>query len=165
MRAALTFVLCVGPALFANLMSVESACAQNTNYPGYLGVFVQEANGGMQITGFIRRTPAAALANQGEISSRDVITKLAGKPTRTLNELKAARNSIPEGKEAKMVLRSGGQSYHVWIARNEAAAAAAAAPDQFYRGGAGEGDDEDIRDARGRGDNSGDGEGDLRDKK
>lgn len=162
--------------LFGFLVSLggvaSSAAAQNPDYPGYLGVMVVEGNGGMQIRGFIRNTPAEELAKDGNISRNDTIVKLAGRPTRTLQELRAARNRIPEGKEAKMVLRSGNELYHVWISRSEAVAAAAApgtygsaaprsaqpgsaapAGDRFYKGGKGEGKEGDFRDI-GSGDKS-----------
>ena len=113
-------------ALTVALSSLASfASAQNPDYPGYLGVYVQEGNGGMRITSFIRNTPAEALAKQGDISRGDTIVRLGGRPTRTLTELRAARNRIPDGKEAKMILASGGAMYHVWISRSEAVAAVA----------------------------------------
>lgn len=181
-----TFILaCVGIVSSASLFAAP-AVAQNPDYPGYLGVMVVEGNGGMLIRGFIRDTPAEMLAQDGNISRNDTIVKLGGRPTRTLQELRAARNRIPEGKEAKMVLRSGNDLYHVWISRSEAVAAAiapgtygsaaprssqpgSAAPggDRFFKGGKGEGKEGDFRDI-GSGEkssksNSGDGE--LRDKK
>jgi len=154
----------------------SSASAQNPDYPGYLGVYVQEGNGGMRITSFIRNTPAETLAKQGDIRRGDTIVRLGGRPTRTLTELRAARNRIPDGKEAKMILSSGGAMYHVWISRSEAVAAAAApgasgsaqprsaAPDRFYKGGAGEGDEGDFRDARGGAGAPAPDEGEFRDK-
>lgn len=157
------------------------AVAQNPNYPGYLGVMVVEGNGGMLIRGFIRDTPAEMLAQDGNISRNDTIVKLGGRPTRTLQELRTARNRIPDGKEAKMVLRSGNDYYHVWISRSEAVAAAAApgsygsaaprsaapAGDRFYKGGKGEGKEGDFRDAGSGGDDSpksNGGDGEFRDK-
>jgi len=139
-----------------------TASAQNPNFPGYLGVYVVEGNGGMRITNFIRNTPAEGLALQGDIRRNDVIVKLGGRPTRTLQQLREARNRIPDGQEAKMVLYSGGQAYYVWIARSEAVAAAmepgspaprmqAPGGDRFYKGGRGEGTEGDFRDARGAG--------------
>lgn len=190
MRRAAFILTCVGLA-WSTLFAAGSASAQNPNYPGYLGVMVVEGNGGMLIRGFIRDTPAEQLAQDGNISRNDTIVKLGGRPTRTLQELRMARNRIPDGKEAKMVLRSGGEFYHVWISRSEATAAAAAlygsagprsnqpgsaapragapAGDRFFKGGKGEGKDGDFRDA-GSGDdeapkpsnNKGDGE--FRDK-
>jgi hypothetical protein len=189
MRRACFILSCVGLVL-STALAAGSASAQNPNYPGYLGVMVVEGNGGMLIRGFIRDTPAEMLAQDGNISRNDTIVKLGGRPTRSLQELRFARNRIPEGKEAKMVLRSGGELYHVWISRSEAMAAAAygsaeprssqpgsAAPgagapaggDRFFKGGKGEGKEGDFRDA-GSGDdeapksgnNKGDGE--FRDK-
>lgn len=120
--------------------------AQNPRYPGYLGVYVSEHNNGMRITGFIQDTPANALARQGDIQRNDVIMRLGGRTTPTLRQLHQARNRIPDGMEAKMIMRSrNGYVYHIWIGRNEAAAAAAmksGGPDvplQFEAGGRGEG--------------------------
>jgi hypothetical protein len=172
MRSAKYFLL-FGWAVSICGLFAAPAGAQNPDYPGYLGVMVVEGNGGMQIRGFIRDTPAEMLAQDGNISRNDTIVKLAGRPTRTLQELRAARNRIPDGKEAKMVLRSGNEFYHVWISRSEAVAAAmapgsygsaaprssqpgSAAPargDRFFKGGKGEGKDGDFRDI-GSGDKS-----------
>jgi hypothetical protein len=123
------------------------ALAQNPNYPGHLGVFVVEGNGGMQITGFIRDTPAADLASQGGLSRNDTILRLGGKPTRSLGELKAARNRIPEGQEGKMILRGRNGTYHVWISRSEAVAASIApGGDKFSSVAPGSGNEgEDFR--------------------
>jgi hypothetical protein len=96
------------------------AQAQNPDYPGYLGVYVAEGNGGMRITGFIDGTPADELAGAGEIDFNDTILSLNGRATRTLGQLKAARNNIPDGYEAKMVFRtSRGVVRHCWIGRSE----------------------------------------------
>jgi hypothetical protein len=192
MRRAAFILTCVGLA-WSTACFTAPASAQNPNYPGYLGVMVVEGNGGMLIRGFIRDTPAEMLAQDGNISRNDTIVKLGGRPTRTLQELRMARNRIPDGKEAKMVLRSGGEFYHVWISRSEAVAAAAApsygsaaprsnqpgsaapragAPaggDRFFKGGKGEGKDGDFRDA-GSGDDeapkpgNNKGDGEFRDK-
>lgn len=115
--------------VLASLSSATVAWAQNPNFPGYLGVYVVEGRDGMQITGFIRNTPAAELASIGEISRGDVIVKLAGQPTRSLNQLRSVRNGIPLDQEAKMVLRGPDGLYHVWISRSEAVAAAIAPDD------------------------------------
>jgi len=170
MRRALMILSCVGLVYSASIFA-EPASAQNPNYPGYLGVMVAEGNGGMQIRSFIPDTPAEQLAMDGNIVRNDTIVKLAGRPTRTLQELRAARNQIPYGKEAKMVLRSGNDYYHVWISRSEAVAAAAVygsanpgsaaprsaapmqaqqqqRPDRFKKGGKGEGTEADIRDLK-----------------
>lgn len=136
------------------LSSREQAEAQNPDFPGYLGVYVQEDDWGMEITGFIRKTPAAKMAARGDISEGDSIVKLAGKSTGTLQELRRARNSIPYGKEGRMVLRdTDGNYYHVWISRNRPApgvAAAAAPADTFGARAKGAGDgEEDVRDIKG----------------
>lgn len=152
--------------------SVTSSVAQNPDYPGYLGVRIVEANGGMRINSFIKDTPAAEASRLGDIERYDVITKLGGKSTRTLRQLLQARNRIPDGMEAKMILRSRrGYVYHIWISRNEAAAAAAALKDgpdvplQFGKGGRGEGDeDEDFRPKGGAPKGGADDGGDFRPK-
>lgn len=122
--------------------------AQNPNYPGYLGVYVEENDGGMQIIGFILRTPAARLAALGELNRYDTIVKLAGHRTQSLAELRWARNTIPFGKEGKMVLRTPSDSfYFVWISRNRPGVYGAVAPDEIRPGGVGPGTREpDIRD-------------------
>ena len=117
-------IVVASAAVLAFISSESPVLAQNPDYPGYLGVYVMEGNGGMRITNFIRNTPAAALARQGDIRTNDTIIKLGGRPTRTLSELRSARNLIPDGKEAKMILSSRGRTYHVWISRSEAVAAA-----------------------------------------
>jgi hypothetical protein len=138
---------------------MHEALAQNPNFPGYLGVYVQEANRGMEITHFIRQTPASRLAANGDISTGDIIVRLAGQNTYSLQQLLQARNRIPYGREGKMVLRSpDGSYYYIWIQRNQPVAAApafgnagramAAPADEFRPGGRGQGDNEaDIRDA------------------
>jgi hypothetical protein len=160
-------MVCGWCALLTLGMAARGAWADNPNFPGYLGVYVVESNGGMQITSFIRDTPAAALAASGEINRGDTIVRLAGRNTRTLQQLLQARNSIPMDKEAKMVLRDRfGQAYYVWISRNEPTAAAAAPADTFRRGGAGEGSEGDFRDRPGGAAAPGnDGGPELRDKR
>lgn len=127
-------------------VNADRASGQNPNYPGYLGVYVMEGHRGMTITGFIPETPARVLAEQGSISRNDTIVRLAGLPTRTLYELRYARNCIPAGKEAKMLIRepSGGY-YHVWISRSDAIAAASG-PAEFRAGSEGVGSEPDVRD-------------------
>jgi hypothetical protein len=150
----------------------SSAYGQNQNYPGYLGVYVVEGNGGMRISGFIPDTPAEQLAFDGGLDRYDTIVRLGGRPTRSLSELRFARNRIPDGQEAKMVLRTRqGDYYYVWIARSPAVAMAiapgqygsagpgsanpgAGAPDRIYRGGTGQGGDQNFRP-------QGSGEGDV----
>jgi len=140
------------------------AYGQNPNYPGYLGVMVVEGNGGMRITNFIPDTPAEQLAFDGGIGRYHTIVRLGGRSTRSLSELRYARNRIPDGQEAKMILRSQqGDYYYVWIARSPAVAMMQApgsygsanpgqgAPDRFYKGGTGQGGDQDFR-PRGAGD-------------
>ncbi len=132
------------------------AGAQNQDYPGYIGVYVYEGNGGMQIDGFIRGTPAQALANNGEISRGDTIVELADRRTTTLAELHRARNSFGLDEEAMMVLRDRrGNHYHVWVSRNPATAKAEARADSIRYGGAGKGDGEKVRRKQG-GDDAGD---------
>jgi hypothetical protein len=121
-------------------------------FAGYIGVnVVQDGLGGMQITGFLPDTPAATLHEAGEIRKGDSIVKLAGKQTRTLSQLKKARNDIPLDKEGKMVIKSRqGGYYFVWVSRKHPeggnAAFAAAAPDKMTFGGKGEGKDHgDLR--------------------
>lgn len=152
MKAVLNVLLAM---LVLGIAQVSVVHAQNPNFPGYLGVYVVESTGGMQITGFIRDTPAAALAEFGDISSGHTIVRLGGRATRTLGELHAARNRIPLDKEAKMILRDRrGDYYYVWISRSPAVAAAQArgaapmrgAPDEFRKGGRGTGGEEDFRD-------------------
>jgi hypothetical protein len=132
---------------------------QNPNYPGYLGVYVVEGNTGMRITGFIRDTPAEQLALDEGIFRNDTIVRLAGRATRSLSELKYARNTIPLDQEAKMLLRTPNGGYrYVWIGRSEPSAASpgpggtfgsaapgAGAPDQFSEGGEGKGGEADFR--------------------
>lgn len=133
------------------LVTASHACGQNPSYPGYLGVRVYGHRYGMQIKNFIPDTPAFELAERGGIGRNDVITRLGGRPTRSMNELLRARDRIPDGMEAKMVLRDRfGDYYYVWIGRNDEAVAAAAdgrEPAMMYRsGGAGQGDaGEDFR--------------------
>ena len=136
------------------------ALSQNPDYPGYIGVYVIEGNGGMEITGFIPNTPAAEFAAMGEMRRGDIINRIGRYSTRTLQELRYARNSIPQDMEGKMVLfDQQGYRRHLWISRNEGQAAAAApaapgtraapangAPDRFNKGGRGEGSEgEDYR--------------------
>lgn len=150
-------VVC-GLALLSGLVFAAESRGQNQDYPGHLGVFVMPDNYGMQIQGFIRDTPAEALAQAGDLARRDTIVRLGGQRTRSLQELIWARNRIPEGKEAKMVMkdRSGGV-YHVWIWRSDAVAmtpgpgfgraqASSAPPVQMRVGGRGEGEEGDFRD-------------------
>ena len=170
---AIRFGLCGLLAMGASVVGANLCQAQNADFPGYLGVYVVEGDDGMQITGFIRDTPAAGLAKQGGIRQNETITRLAGRPTRTLTELRKARNLIPLEKEAKMVLLDRrGNLKHVWISRNPPTyagpgRAAMAAPDTFHEGGAGAGDEGDFRD-KGDGEKEAPGkpdrEGDLRDK-
>jgi hypothetical protein len=147
------------PAVVLACAAVGTATAQNQEFPGYIGVYVNEGNFGMQIANFIRQTPAARLANTGNISVGETIVRLAGMDTQTLQELRQARNRIPYGREGKMILRRPNGTFHtVWISRNEPVAAApagrfgaaaptAAAPDEFRAGSEGRGDnDPDIRD-------------------
>lgn len=135
-----------GLLLFGLLAAnVNPANGQNPYFPGYLGVYVMNGDRGMTITGFIRNTPARALAEQGRLSRQDTILRLGGMPTRTLSELQSARNCIPPGKEGKMVLRDRwGGYYHVWISRSDSVAAASA-PAEFRDGGAGVGVEPDVR--------------------
>lgn len=156
------------------LLSVGTAAAQQANnqFKGYLGVYVVPAEGGMRISNFIRNTPAEMLSLQGDIARNHTIFKLGGLPTRSLNELRMARDRIPEGQEAKMLVRGPDGVYHVWISRNEggggfateyypdgkygspagSANPGSAAPgsgkpsgDFFYKGGVGEGEDDNFR--------------------
>jgi hypothetical protein len=155
-----TRLLLVSLTVLASFSLSSHALAQNPNYPGYLGVFVDESNGGMRITGFIRDTPAARLAADGGLSRNDVILKLGNRWTRTLGELKAARDRIPDDQEAKMILRSSDGLYYVWISRNEAAATGLGAPggDTFSRGAPGVGDENQDFRPKGSGDNQDSGE-------
>jgi hypothetical protein len=154
------FAIVAALALTASLSaSGNRVYAQNPNFPGYLGVYVVEGNGGMRITGFIRNTPAEQLAMDDGIFRNETIVRLAGRPTRTLSELKYARNTIPLDQEAKMVLRTPNGGYHyVWIGRSEpsvaspgpggtygSAAPGAGAPDEFSEGGEGQGGNQDFR--------------------
>ncbi len=154
-------------ALFASVVWIDVCPAQNTDYPGYLGVYVVEGNAGMQITGFIRETPAESLADDGEISRGDTILRVGGRTTSTHRQLLDARNRIPVDKEAKMILRDRrGGTYYVWISRNPAAAAyGRAAADAFRAGGRGTGDEGDFRDRPGAGEGDSENEGDFRDKR
>ncbi len=154
MNRMATSVVAVAIALNAFLATSVSH-AQNPNFPGYLGVYVLGDGEGMRIESFIPRTPAQRLAEAGGISRYDSILRLGGRPTRTLNELRNARDRIPMNMEAKMVLRDrSGDLYHVWISRNVAArparagaygAAPKALPDNFRPGGRGEGGNENFR--------------------
>lgn len=155
---------CVCCCLAASLGAVSEAVAQNPNYPGYLGVRVYGHRDGMQIRSFIRDTPAADLAARGDLQVYDVITKLGGRQTRSMNQLLAARDRIPDGQEAKMVLRSpDGFFHHVWISRNDAAVAAGVeSAMEFRSGGRGEGGSEDFRL---KGSDDGSSGGDFREKR
>lgn len=141
MFRSMTAVLCM--ALFMGVAT--ESFGQNPNYPGYLGVRVYGHRYGMQIKSFIPNTPAADLARQGGISRHDVITQLGNYRTRTMSDLLRARDQIPDGTEAKMVLRDTyGDYYFVWIGRNDEAVAASSAggpePAMSYRrGGSGQG--------------------------
>lgn len=153
MTRTLGQVVVFGAVAMGCCLFPTSLQAQNKDFPGYLGVYVQESDEGMEITGFIKKTPAAKLANQGAISVGDTIVKLIGKRTRSLAELKQHRNSIPYGKEGKMLLRnSDDEYYYVWISRNRPVVAAgpgatAGAPDGITRGAPGKGEDvPDLRD-------------------
>jgi hypothetical protein len=149
--------------LLASLLFLSPSLlfAQDNDYAGYLGVFVVEGNGGMTITGFIDDTPAKALSENGEISRKDTIIKLAGKPTTTLKRLRQARNSFLPSQKARMVLQEpNGNRYHVWITRNPATAAAARPADSFSRAHEGDGDGPDVvpvEEGDGDGDSDGDG--------
>lgn len=144
------------------LPGVLFAQGPNQDYPGYLGVFVVEGNGGMTITGFIDDTPARALADNGEINRKDTIIKLAGKPTPTLKRLRQARNSFLPNQKARMVLQEpNGNRYHVWITRNPATAAIVKPADSFSAAAEGDGDGPDVLPAdEGDGDDSNENEGD-----
>jgi hypothetical protein len=158
MKKVLFGIWCFG------LLSFGYTGSAQRDYKGYLGVLVSpDDHGGMAIEGFIRNTPASKLSMAGEIRKGDVIVKLAGKKVESLKELTRARDSIPFGKEGKMVLRGrNNTTYYIWISRKDPAVARAAiargesaeaaqteAADVFSAGGKGEGEgEEDIRDAR-----------------
>jgi hypothetical protein len=147
------------PSLIAVIAGVWLAAHASTALPeqprgqshGLLGVYVVEGRRGMIILDFIPRTPADRLHRRHVIEHDDEILSLAGQPTYTLDDLRDARDSIPRGKEGKMVLRdSQGDRYHVWVAPRPAGFAAPAEPDSWSEGKRGTGDPgEDIRDARG----------------
>jgi hypothetical protein len=161
----------IATAALALSVCGNMAFGQNPNYPGYLGVMVVEGNGGMRINNFIPDTPAEQLAFEGGIGRYHTIVRLGGRPTRSLTELRSARNRIPDGQEAKMVLRTQqGDYYYVWIARSPAvammqapgtygsaapgsAAPGQGAPDRFSVGGSGQGGEQDFR-PLGSGDNN-----------
>ena len=157
-RLAIAAALALTAALSA---SGNRAYGQNPNYPGYIGVYVVEGNSGMRITGFIRDTPAADLAEGGILGRNDTIMRLAGRPTRTLSELRSARNRLDPEQEAKMIVRKpDGDVYHMWVSlsppvvmsRNpnefgatSGSAAPPAAADRIVPGGEGTGGDQDFR--------------------
>lgn len=88
--------------------------------PGYLGVYVGVSRSGLPIVGFIPDTPAAALASAGVLRRGDVILRLGATNVSTVEELRRARALIPDGKEAKMVLRNNqGELYHVWVSKGK----------------------------------------------
>ncbi len=159
---------CSCVCLVAALGFVADAAAQNPNYPGYLGVRVYGHQYGMQIRSFIRGTPAAELAARGELEVYDVITRLGGRQTRSMGQLLAARDRIPVGQEAKMVLRSpDGYYHHVWISRNGVPMPAGVeSAMEFRSGGRGEGGSENYR-MKGSdgGSDYGDSGGDFREKR
>jgi hypothetical protein len=159
---------CACVCFVAALGVVAEVSAQNPNYPGYLGVRVYGHRYGMQIRSFIRGTPAAELAARGELEVYDVITRLGGRQTRSMGQLLSARDDIPDGQEAKMVLRSPeGYYHHVWISRNEGAVAAGVeSAMEFRSGGRGEGGSENYR-MKGSdgGSDYGDSGGDFREKR
>jgi len=154
--------------LLVGLLSLISGTVMaNDDYPGYLGVYVVEGNGGMTITGFIEDTPARALADSGEINRQDTIIKLAGKPTPTLKRLRQARNSFLPHQKARMVLQEpNGNRYHVWITRNAATAADSRPADSFSAAQEGDGDGPDVApieggEGEGESENDGDGNPDV----
>jgi hypothetical protein len=165
-RSLRAVALTAAALIVGNTVVLQSASAQepSTQYKGYLGVYVVPTDGGMRIQRFIPDTPAEQLAQQGEIGKNHTIYKLGGMPTRSLTELRAARDRIPEGQEAKMLVRGPDGVYHVWISRNEGGYAnqyypaegekfgrpnpGSAAPpkgDYFYKGDVGEGNDQNFR--------------------
>jgi len=112
-------------AVLLTLLILALAKAADTE-PGYLGVYVSPVRGGMQITAFIKGTPAGQLEASGEMSRGDLIVKLAGRSIASLEDLKAARGLIKPGEEAKMVLRDRrGNIYHVWVSRTSFGAVSA----------------------------------------
>jgi hypothetical protein len=151
------FAIAAALAISAISAGGNLAYGQNPNNAGYIGVYVVEGNGGMKITGFIQDTPAQALADDDGINRNDTIVKLGGRATRTLSELKYARNMIPQGQEAKMLLRNARGYYHVWISRSPPVAALdnpneptstavqGGAPDNLSPGEEGLGGEKDFR--------------------
>jgi hypothetical protein len=178
-RLTIVFLAAAATFLAVALAGTASSHAQNPNYPGYLGVYVVSDGEGMRIDSFIPRTPAQRLAADGGIGRYDTILRLGGRATRSLSELKNARDRIPMNMEAKMVLRDrSGDVYHVWISRNVAAqparggvygAAPKALPDTFRKGGRGEGGDENFRERTtpnlGDADGGNDDEGNFRERR
>lgn len=130
---------------------------------GFLGVYVAEGDEGMLITDFIRNTPAYKLHERGDLDRFDTIVKLAGKKVRTLSQLKNARDSIPYGKEGRMVMiDQNGDSFHVWIRPARVSARAMAPQYSFSPRHAGRGDGADIRDANDGPDRGSDPDPDIR---
>ena len=148
--------------LSAGVSAEGNAYGQNPNYPGYIGVYVVVGNGGMRITGFIRDTPAAYLAEGGQLDRNDTIVRLAGRSTRTLTELRNARNNLDPDKFSKMIVRkANGDFYYLWVTVSPAVAmarnpndpgsanlsesAGPAGADRIIPGGRGTGGDQDFR--------------------
>jgi hypothetical protein len=110
----------------------------------------------MRITGFIRDTPAAELAESGVLSRNDTIVRLAGRSTRSLFELKAARNRLDPDRYAKMIVRKpDGDYYYMWVTVSPpvvtgrpgevGSGASQGAADEIIPGGEGQGGTEDFR--------------------
>jgi len=55
----------------------------------------------MEITQFIPDTPAAEFAATGQMRRGDIISRIGQFPTRTLQELRFARNKIPQAWKVK----------------------------------------------------------------
>ncbi|MCO6453975.1 MAG: hypothetical protein J5I93_01560 [Pirellulaceae bacterium] len=114
------------------------AAQDNPDFPGHLGVYVAPRFGGMEIQGFIPNTPASRMARTADLRRGDVILELDGSATPSMRRLLAARDGVPIGAEARMVLRSPrGEVYHVWIGRSQGAPAGGGM--EYRTGGPGDG--------------------------
>lgn len=153
-RKCLLWLALIGPILaLVGLRAEGQDRFGGARHQGFLGVYVVPGDEGMMITQFIRNTPAYHLYQRNQLHRYDTIVRLAGRDVHTLYQLWDARDSIPPGKEGRMVLLSHrGEYYHVWIHPMHVrggAAAAPMAPDRWSAPKFGRGEGADVRDAPG----------------
>lgn len=154
-RRCLFWLALLGPVLALFTLRAEGQDRfGGVRHHGFLGVYVVPGDEGMMITQFIRNTPAYRLYQRHELHRYDSIVRLAGRDVHSLYQLWDARDSIPPGKEGRMVLLSQhGDYYHVWIRPmrlHGGVAAAPMAPDRWSAPKLGRGEGADIRDVPGQ---------------